>query len=64
MTEQASDPFAKGSNRHYFWWADSAYIAPGLFFRHKRIIAWPFSVWWRYRKIYFQWPIKIKRVIK
>ncbi len=56
MTDRAGDPFARGGGRHGFWWADSAYLAPGLHFRRRRLIAWPFSVWWRYRRISWWWP--------
>lgn len=44
FSDSPSDPFAKGGDRHGFWWADSAYLAPGLHFRRRRVIAWPFSV--------------------
>lgn len=35
---QCSDPFAKGGDRHWFWWADAHYIRPGLYLRRRRIL--------------------------
>lgn len=53
--EQMSDPYAKGGHRHWFWWADASYLAPGLHFRHRRLL--PVSLWisrprysWRVRR--------------
>jgi hypothetical protein len=49
---QCSDPFARGGDRHRFWWADASYLRPGLFYRRRRILPLPavprFSVaFWR-----------------
>lgn len=40
---QQSDPFGKGGDRHWFWWAGGSYVRPGLFFRNRRIV--PVSDW-------------------
>jgi hypothetical protein len=33
-----SDPFDKGSDRHWLWWADSRSLRPGLYLRRRRIL--------------------------
>jgi hypothetical protein len=36
----AKDPYGKGGEHRWFWWADSTHKKPGLWFRRRRLIPW------------------------
>jgi hypothetical protein len=38
-----SDPFGRGGDRHWLWWADATYLRPGLYLRRSRVV--PVSMW-------------------